>query len=111
MPSGSDSEGLGDVLARLVDDTKSYVEAEAAALREVAASRGRAARSGAIMVVVAIALVTAASAALVFGILLILTARIGPVLATVVTVVATLLAAIALGWIGWHIVKRAWRGE
>lgn len=114
MTAGGDEvadESLRDLVSRLADDAKAYAAAEAAVLRETAAARGRAARSGAIMVVLSIALVSAAATALVLGMLLTATVHVGPLMATVIVVGVTLLVGGLLGVIGWGKVKRAWRGE
>lgn len=93
-------EGLGDLVSRLVADARTYATAEAALLRETATSRARAARGGAVMLVAALLLVSAAVTALIVGVLMTLAEAVGPAWATAIVVVVTLVVAGLLGWLG-----------
>lgn len=97
---GKADEGLGDLMARLVSDARSYAAAETALLRETATARMRAARGGAVLIVVAALLFSSAVTALVVGLLMIAAAYVGPIWGTVIVVVGTLVVAGLLGWVG-----------
>lgn len=104
-------DGLSTLVSRLVDDARAYASAEAAVLRETAAARGQAARNGVIMVVLSLALTSAAIIALIVGLLMTVSGHVGPLLATAIVVGVTLIVAGLLGWVGVRRVKAALKGD
>ncbi len=108
-PTGED--GLPDLVRRLADDARAYATAEAVVVREIVAVRARDARGGVVLMVAGLSLVVAASIALVLGILLTVSQAVGPLLATIIVVGATIVVAAALGWFGWGKVKLAFMGK
>ena len=86
-PPAAKSRSLTDDLVALVEDGKTYVEAEVQFQKTRAAFALDRGRSGAIYAVVALALLWLALVALVVGLVIALTPEIGPWAATAVVVV------------------------
>jgi len=101
-----ETEGVGDLLARLLDDAKGYGQAELDYYKTLARERLRAARTSLWMGGVALALGLAAGVALVVGLVLTLTPLVGPGWATVIVVSGSLGAAGLMGWLAWQQIKR-----
>ena len=110
-PHANDDQGIGEIVARLSDNAKAYAKAEVDYAKTVASSRAAAAKSGVIMVAMALLLAIAAFVALVVGLLMSLETLVGPLAATGIVVVATLLLAGILGMIGLKGIQRAIGGQ
>lgn len=102
---------LRELVGRVADDARAYAEAEVAVAREVVAVRARSARSGVMMLIAGLSLAIAASVALVLGILLTVSQAVGPLLATLIVVTATIAIGGGLAWVGWGRVKQAFKGK
>lgn len=96
-------ESFTELMGRLADDTKSYVAAEAAYYRVLAAERWNEARAGLIFGGAALGLGMGAAIALVLGLELILLPILGPIWATLAVV---LVSGGAAGLFGWLAVRR-----
>ncbi|MFC0589304.1 phage holin family protein [Novosphingobium aquiterrae] len=99
-PSTSDAaeRSLVDDVRDVVADGRTLLEAELAYQKSRAAVAGSGAKGVAAWGALALALVFFALMALVLGLVLALTALIGPTLATLVSVLALLIAAALCGW-------------
>lgn len=101
-----ETEGVGDLLARLLDDARGYGEAEFAYYKALFRERLHAARNSLWMGGVALALGLAAGVALVVGLVLTLTPVVGPGWATVIVVGGALALSGLMGWLAWQQIKR-----
>lgn len=89
-----EDESIGALLGRLAEDGRSYVKAEVALYRAIAARRAARARNGLIALAIGIVLLIASVTALLFGLVLWLATLIGPLLAGLA--VAALLILVGL---------------
>jgi hypothetical protein len=110
-PHANDDQGIGEIVSRLSENAKAYAKAEVDYAKTVASTRANAAKSGLIMVVVALLLAIAAFVALVVGLLISLETLVGPLAATGIVVVVTLALAGVLGMMGVKGIQRAIGGE
>ena len=90
-------ESIGDLFGRLVDDGRSYAQAEIALLKQIARHRAARARTGLILLVSGGVLLLVSVIALTLGLVLGLAALTGPLLAGII--IAALLAGIGYGLI------------
>jgi len=74
-------ESIGDLVGRLIEDGRTYAQAEIELLKRIAQHRAGRARTGLIMLVAGGVLALSALTALIFGFVLGLATLIGPVLA------------------------------
>ncbi|WP_294087847.1 phage holin family protein [Sphingomonas sp.] len=111
MADERDSEGLAAMISRLAAEGNDYARAELRAYRAGMADRITAARTAAILFVGAIVLALATLVALLVGLILALATLIGAAGATAVVVLAMLLLAGLMGWIGVGRIKHALRKE
>jgi hypothetical protein len=101
-----EDEGIGDLLGRLAEDGKGYVHAEIGYYKTLVRSKLRDARSMLWMGAVAIALALAAMVALVVGLVLTLSPRVGPGWATLIVVVGISMVSAVMARLAWVQVKR-----
>jgi hypothetical protein len=94
-----DVGGLGDTIVQVVDDGKAYAAAQVALYKALALARWRIAQGGLIFAAVAAVLGLSAVTALLVGLILSLAPLIGPLGATAVVILATLVIAGVLGWL------------
>lgn len=104
--AGPGDEGVGELLARLIEDVRGAGEAELEYLRALAADKLEAARTSLWMAAVAIGLMIGASVALVVGLVLSLSPLVGPALATLIVVAVSGGVAWLLGALSWRHIKR-----
>lgn len=97
---GPDKEGIAALASRLVEDGKAYARAEIGYAKAAATERVRAAKTGAIFLVVALVLAHGALIALFVGAVLALATLVGPLWATVIVVLAACAIAAVLAKIG-----------
>ena len=93
------SESIGELLGRLVEDTRETASAEIALYRARLVDWIGQAKLIAIYGVVALLLLNAAVIALFVGLLLIAQYYLGPICATVIVVLGTLAVACLFGWL------------
>jgi len=89
-------EGLGQVVSRVVADTRAYVQAEVTLWKTVATSRGAQAGIAAGLGIGAVLIALAALTALLVGAILALRPLVGPGWATLIVVVVALIVAALL---------------
>jgi hypothetical protein len=90
------SESIGELLSRLVGDARESIRAEVGLYRaQILNWIARVAAFG----VITLMLVNAAIIALIVGLLLIAQCNVGPIWATVIVVVGTLICAALFGWL------------
>ncbi len=99
-------EGLGTVVARVVDDAKAYAQAEVTLWKTVASTRGSQAGIAAGLAVGAVVIALSAVTALLVGAILSLRPVMGPGWATLLVVVVALAVAGLLGKMALTGVKR-----
>lgn len=93
-----EDEGIRDLFGRLREDGTTYVKAEVAFYKELAAERGKRAGIAAAFGVGAAVLALAALITLLVGLVMTLSPSVGPGLATLIVVVVTLAIAGVLGF-------------
>lgn len=91
---------IGEIVGQLVDDGKSYAQAEINVAKAIAAAKADALKTPAILLVASLFLLTGAVDALCIGILMALGAVMSPLLAGIVTFLVVGAIAAALAWIG-----------
>ncbi|WP_179641032.1 phage holin family protein [Sphingomonas guangdongensis] len=96
-PDPHDPDGIGATVAQVAEDAKAYAAAQIAVVKAEANARLGPAKAGAIFGVVAAVLALAALIALLVGLILSLATLVGPLAATGIVVVATLVIAGVLG--------------
>ena len=89
-------ESIGDLLGRLVEDGRAYVKAEVRVYRTIAARRAARARNGLIALAAGAVLLITSVTALLLGLVLWLSALIGPLLAGLAVAAALILAGFIL---------------
>ncbi len=94
------SESIGELLSRLVGDARESVRAEVGLYRAQILNWIARAKIVAAFGVITLMLVNAAIIALIVGLLLIAQCNVGPIWATVIVVVGTLICAMLFGWLG-----------
>ena len=99
-------EGLGDLFGRLIDDGKGYAHAEIGYYKTLVRSKLRDARAMLWMGAAALGLAQAAAVALVVGLVLTLSPRVGPGWATLIVVVGISLVSGLMARLAWVHVKR-----
>ena len=104
-----DDEAIGTLISRLVNDTKTYAAAEVGVVKATASARVAAAKTGAILLVVALLLAISAVGALIVGLIMSLATLVGPLAATGIVVVVTFVIAGILALTGIKGLQRAWR--
>ena len=102
LPDIPSEESIGGLLARLVADTRAFVQAQIALYKAQASSWIAKARTIAIFGVIALIFVHMAIVTLFIGLLLTLAPRVGPGWATVIVVGGTLVVAIVFGWLAYR---------
>ena len=102
-------EAIGTLISRLVKDTKAYATAEVGVVTAIASARATAAKTGVILLVAALLLAISAIGALIVGLIMSLATLVGPLAATGIVVVATLVIAGILAMVGIKGLQRAWR--
>ena len=107
---GTQDEGIGALLGRLVEDGKGYARAEIAYYRALAADKLAEARAGALLGGAALLLALAAAVALVVGLVLTLATLVGPGWATLIVVTLALALAGLLGWLAYRRFRRMFGG-
>lgn len=105
------SEGLGALLTRLVEDGKDAARAELGYYRAVAQEKLRDISASLWMAAVAIGLALSAMIALVVGLVFTLATLVGPALATLIVVVTIGALSGLMAWLAWRHVKRALEGS
>jgi uncharacterized membrane protein YqjE len=88
-PGQRPDDGVGDLVARLVEDGKAFARAEVNLAKAIAQHRAEKAKSGGILLGAGIALLLAGFIGLIVGIVMGLAPLIGPVLAGVAVLVVT----------------------
>ncbi|RYD53788.1 MAG: phage holin family protein [Sphingomonadales bacterium] len=101
-----EDEGIGDLLTRLVEDSKGYAHAELGYYRTLVRSKLRDARAMLWMGAAAIGLVQAALVALIVGLVLTVAQYVGPGWATLIVVVTISAVAGIMARLAWVQVKR-----
>ena len=101
-----ETEGLGDLFGRLVDDGKDYARAEIGYYKTLVRSKLRDARAMLWMGAVALGLAQAAIIALVVGLVFTLAPRIGPGWATLIVVVGIGALSAVMAYLAWTHIKR-----
>ncbi len=96
----TDEESIVTLLSRAVSDAEHVARAEIEVQKARLVARIGEGRDGALLLLGAIVAGSLALTGLVVGVLLILTASIGPIWATVIVVGVLLLLAALLGWLG-----------
>lgn len=96
----TDDEGIGTLVAQLVEDVRGLAGAEVALVKARVGERANAYRSAAILFAVAGVLALSALVALLVGLIMTLATLIGPGLATAAVVLATLAIAAVLAIVG-----------
>lgn len=91
---------IGDLVSELVDEGKAYARAEVDLAKAIASAKANAAKTPAILFVVATFVAMAALNALAFGIVLALDTLMGPLLAGILAFVLIGAVAGLLGWLG-----------
>lgn len=104
-------ESVGALFGRLVEDGKRFARAEAGYYRILLTGKLREAGFGIGFGVAALVLACSAITALLVGLILSLATLIGPGLATLAVVLATLAVAGLLGWFAYKHVLRVFGGE
>lgn len=94
-----DAGGVGDTIVQVADDAKAYAAAQIALYKALALARWRMAQGGLIFGAIAAVLALSAVTALLVGLILSLATLIGPLGATAVVIVVTLVIAGVLGWL------------
>lgn len=92
-----DPDGIGATVVQVTEDAKAYAAAQIAVVKAEANARIGPAKSGAILGVVAAVLALAAIGALLVGLILSLATLVGPLAATAIVVLVTLVIAGVLG--------------
>lgn len=98
-------ETIGELIGQLRDDAKAYAAAELGYYRELAGSYARDAQGAALFGAIALVFAFVAVIVLVIGALITLIPQVGPLLATIIVTVATLLVAALFGWLAWAKIK------
>ena len=96
----TDEESVVTLLSRAVSDAQQVARAEIDLQKARLLARVREAQNGAIFLVAALLTGSLALTGLVVGLLLILTASLGPIWATVIVVGVLLVATALFGWLG-----------
>jgi hypothetical protein len=104
-----EEKSIGELFQQLVEDGRTYAEAEVGYYRTLARAKLRDARAMLWMGAVALALAQAAAVALIVGLLLTLSPLVGPALATLIVVLAFLAISGLMGWLAWTHVKRVFK--
>lgn len=104
-----EDSGVGALIARAIGDGRAYADAEIAYWKALALDRLADARSAAIFMIVVLLLAQAAAIALIVGLVMILTPRVGPGLATLIVVLVAGIVAALLGRIAYNRFRRATR--
>ncbi len=100
-----DAEPIGALIARLVEDGRSYAEAEIALAKAIVAHRAARGRRALVSLAIGWFLLFAAMTALVIGAMVALAQQIGPLLAGVLVGVPLAIAGYLLVHYGWAGVK------
>lgn len=103
--------GVGDAIVQVAEDARAYAMAQVDVAKAVATARLRAAKLGLILGVAAIFLAGSALTALLVGLIMALSTRTGPLLATAIVVVAVLAIAGLLGKLAASRLSRAFGGD
>jgi type III secretory pathway component EscS len=98
--------GLADLIAQAIRDGKAAVRAEVDLVKARFADRFRRARTGIILIVIALVIAHAAMIGLVVGLVMGLASLVGATLAGVIVLVVGLLVAGILGWIAASLLSR-----
>ena len=98
---------IGELVSQLVEDGKTYARAEVDLAKAIAASKARAVTTPLILFAVAVFVAMGALNALCVGIVLALSALVGPLLAGIAAFVLIGAVAAVLAWIGVIKIRRA----
>lgn len=98
-PAGNEPN-IGDLLARLADEGRAYVRAEAGLYKAIAIHRAGRAKAGLAAIVLAVLLMNAALIALVVFIGLWIAIHLGPIIAGLIVFVAVAIFSVLLTWFG-----------
>lgn len=104
-------EGLGTLVKRLFDEGKGYARAEADYYRALASAKLADTKTILLFGVIALVLTLAAAIGLIVGLLLIVSALLGPGWATLIVVGVTLLLAFLFGSLAASRFKRSFGGD
>jgi len=99
-------ESIGVLIGRLVEDGKSYAQAEIGYYRTLAASKLAEARLGLIFGVAALVIALCSVTALLVGLILSLAGFVGPGWATLIVILVALALASLLGWLAYRRIQR-----
>lgn len=110
-PSNDPNVGVGEAIVQVAEDARSYVTAQIDVAKAVATARFRAAKAGLILAVAAVFLAGSAVTALLVGATLSLATVVGPLLATVIVVVAVFALAGVLGMSAASRLSKAFGGD
>ena len=99
-PGGGGDRSFGELATQLVDDAKTYAQAEVDLAKAIAADKARGFRAGAILLVAAAFLAMAAINALAVAIALALATLVGPLVGGLLAFLLVAGTAGLLGWLG-----------
>lgn len=99
-------ESIGELLGRLVEDGKGFARAELSYYRTLGTGKLAEAKAPAIFGAAALVIALSAVTALLVGLILTLATLVGPGLATLIVILATLALAGLLGWLAYQRVSR-----
>lgn len=101
-----ETESIGELIGRLVEDSKRYAHAEIGYYRTLAASKLGEAKHGLILGVAALVIALCAVTALLVGLILALATLVGPGWATLIVIVGALALSALLGWLAYKSIQR-----
>ena len=108
---GPDGETIGALIARLVEDGRTYAEAEIALVKAIVAHRALRARRAVVALAIGWFFLFAGMTALVIGAMVALAREIGPLFAGIAVFVPLAILGYALAHYGWSGIKGLGRDE
>ncbi|MBX3561881.1 MAG: phage holin family protein [Sphingomonas sp.] len=108
---GPDGETIGELIARLVEDGRTYAEAEIAVAKAIVAYRATRARRALVALAIGWFLLFAAMTAVVIGAMVALAQQIGPLFAAFIVGLPLAIGGYLLAHYGWDGIKGLGRDE
>lgn len=106
-----ENSSVGDIIARLTEDSKVYAKAVVAYVRELTGSKIRIVRAAAVLGAIALMFGMAALVAISVGAIMVLTRFVGPLGATLIVAFVTLLLMALFGWFSWKRMSELLRSD